>query len=147
MSREIGFRAYIKPLKRYATGIDTIQFHKCCDVAGAGIWSVVTANEGIFEFDDIVIEQDTGLKDKNGEKICEGDIVKCYSTADEPCLAVVRYGRMPSIRGHEYCPCKIGFYLDDEVYFDENFGEDDDHGDFEVIGNIHENPELLGGKE
>lgn len=74
-----------------------------------------------------------------------GDIVKCYSVADEPCLAVVRYGRMPDIGGHEYCPCKIGFYLDDEVYFDEDFDDDDDddYGDLEVVGNVHENPELL----
>ena len=127
--RELGFRAYIKPLKRYATGIDTIQFHKCCDVAGAGIWSVVTANEGIFDFDDIIIEQDTGLKDENGKEIYEGDIVTLNGEWEEI----------------EYSDCAIVTFEDG--CFRVGDGYENEAGsylsDWRIIGNIHENPELI----
>lgn len=132
-----GFRVWSDYWKKYATEAD---LHM-----DGSVDAIFEDGDGVphHENTDIVVEFDTGLKDKNGKPICDGDIAKCYSVAGEPCLAVVRYGRMPDIGGHEYCPCKIGFYLDDEVYFDEDFGEDDDYGDLEVIGNVHENHELL----
>ena len=72
------------------------------------------------------IEQCTGLKDKNGKLIYEGDIVK----DDEGFVGLVKYD--------EVCAMfKIEF-----VYSISNF-EDDMSWEFEVIGNIHENPKLL----
>lgn len=124
--RELGFRAFIKPLGRYATGLDTIQFHKCCDVAGAGIWTVVTVNEGIFEGDDIIVEQDTGLNDRNGEKIHEGDIVRC--SFGESGVVKLRHGAY----------CVVGDDITDMSNWKESA--------YEIIGNIHENPELLEAK-
>ena len=74
--------------------------------------------------------QYTGLKDRNGKKIYEGDITN---------KGVVKYGK------HKIpcCGCcysnhkTIGFYFEgyeeDETTFD----------DLEVIGNIYDNPELL----
>lgn len=125
--RELGFRAFIKPLGRYATGLDTIQFHKCCDVAGAGIWTVVTVNEGIFEGDDIIVEQDTGLKDKNGKEICKGDIVRCHGD-DRFIASVIRHDNSGGF-------CWVSCYKE-ECFIPES-------DEVEVIGNIHENGDLL----
>ena len=74
------------------------------------------------------VGQFTGLCDKNGKKIFEGDIVKCLS---------LEYG-----------------YVNKEVYYAEgrakfvlrNCGTDyefDEYIDVEVIGNIYDNPKLL----
>lgn len=149
--RELKFRAYIKPLKRYATGLDTIQFHKCCDVAGAGIWTVVTVNEGIFEGDDIIIEQYTDEYDVNNKEIAEGDIVQYVSANEEDLVqATVKYGYPYGydnedgtlfVKGFFYGDCKMDDFVDltEEEY--------EDLGGTKIIGNIHENSELLESKK
>ena len=72
--------------------------------------------------------QFTGLTDKNGKKIFEGDIV-----ASQWSRGVVCYGEFN-------CSCCDGIY---GWYFD---GADIREYDmYEVIGNIHDNPELLEG--
>ena len=67
-------------------------------------------------------EQCTGLKDKNGRLIYEGDIVRQISKCEpeyEEYITEVKW-------------CEFGYPLYDEESFD-----------FEVIGNIHTNPELM----
>lgn len=83
---------------------------------------------------DVVLEQFTGLKDKNGKEIYEGDIVE-YVT--------YYYGNEKRHR-------KV---IEWEEWDSDDFGEPHNLGYFnlseyvEVIGNIHENPELLKGDE
>lgn len=83
------------------------------------------------------IEQYTGLKDKNGKEIYEGDIV--------------RYGRhIGGIIPPESHTETVSWWSGEEEYypcctssgFSLPFSEDG----YEIIGNIHETPELLGTK-
>lgn len=90
-----------------------------------------------IEDENAIIMQSTGLKDKNGQEIFEGDIVSDgYDTGD--------------IKNHE----TLGFYMVDKKGIECWFSDGATIEDFEeyvktafkiieVIGNIYENPELL----
>lgn len=84
------------------------------------------------------VGQYTGLKDKNGTKIFDGDIVR-YELHDIRNTAVIKYG---APKEESVC---YGWYLDDNngntaFLFCKNFIKD---YNCQVIGNIHDNPELL----
>lgn len=82
---------------------------------------------------DLEIELWTGIYDKNGKKIYEGDIVKTKSPYD--CfLAKVGIHK----EGTFYLENKSGHYMGSLIYLVEDEGYT-----IEIIGNIHENPELL----
>jgi len=76
----------------------------------------------VFNIEDVELMQDTGLKDKNGKEIYEGDIVKTNSRAT---LKI-------------YWNDRIGAYG-----WIGNWKEEDKWDSFEIIGNIYSNPELL----
>ena len=85
---------------------------------------------------DFILMQSTGLKDKNGKEIFEGDIVK-YKTGCNTFTEEVAYDKNFSGFGVRDANANIIF----------TFGELAEYIDLhslEVIGSIYENPELLG---
>lgn len=89
-----------------------------------------------YDFDDIVLMQSTGLRDKNGKEIFEGDIL----TTGE---------RTGVVKKH----LTLGFYMNDARGDNWWFGSDVDLAEFEdlardvaekieILGNIYTNPEL-----
>lgn len=84
------------------------------------------------EIDPKTVGQDTGLKDKNGNSIFDGDI--CRNIKTKEILSVAWHGTMA---GFVWSKRKEESYLFDFGALFRAFDK------CEIIGNIHDNPELL----
>jgi uncharacterized phage protein (TIGR01671 family) len=136
MSREIKFRAWDKDRKMMAYEIEQ-EYDTIAGIVFQG--TEIEPGESSFasylDDDAYVVMQYTGLKDKNGKGIYEGDITNEGVVEWCDCLAYDGRGAKHS-----------GFYFKDK--YAGEYGELNYHKgfyeDIEVIGNVHENPELLG---
>jgi uncharacterized phage protein (TIGR01671 family) len=89
---------------------------------------------GINEWSTVIPEtvgQYTGLTDKNGKKIFEGDIVKTNKFNEPNKKYIIKYA------------LQFGAFIGEDKYHMYFTTFDGDSDQFEVIGNIHDNPELL----
>ena len=117
--------------------------------------SSATGTCGYFEYGAGVrpetIGQFTGLLDKNGKKIFEGDIVRiayCFGWDDEKEKDVPEEEYISKVYSIDGCPfCVDLLHCDSDMtpiaWLDWSY----DDAEIEVIGNIHDNPELLKGGE
>jgi uncharacterized phage protein (TIGR01671 family) len=138
--RTIKFRAYIKK-ESVMVDVESIDFiagyitHENLRRDNANDLEPRSQTDALCmtDFADLELMQFTGLLDKNGKEIYEGDIVKYFDSYQVYLLATVKFI--------------------DSAFVIQHDGMDDDYielADFhlpgvsiEVIGNIYQNPELL----
>lgn len=122
MNREFKFRAWLT------------KYNKMVKIYSWNIWQeyfMCSEYNSEFYLEETPIMQYTGLKDKNNKEIYEGDIV-------------IHHSKM----------CKIIFNVeearfvlrDDEFELEIPFTNNNNKR-MEIVGNIYENPELLGEQE
>jgi uncharacterized phage protein (TIGR01671 family) len=119
--REIKFRVYDKKLRvMYTPEMHAIHNN---------LWSLDRAHGGVVTYSKGILMQYTGLKDKDGKEIYEGDILKVW------------YDSVNEI-GED--SIDVANFTVEWLYEDLGILENDcNEGRVEIIGNIYENPELL----
>ena len=85
---------------------------------------------------EVELMQFTGLLDKNGKEIYEGELVR-FEMGNTKYVGKVIWG---SFGDSEYAT--TGFHVEYGTYTDEYIGLYEGE-DFEILGNIYKNPELL----
>jgi len=120
--REIKFRAWNKAKKEMLVDWQDTIWVEYLGFDGGDQWEIM---------------QYTGLKDKNGKEIYEGDLLQN------------KYGRIGKVVWHDYSASFDTVFVRDTsldmTVDNKSFGFKDSnwHNLIEVIGNIHENPVLL----
>lgn len=94
-------------------------------------------------FSDIELMQSTGLRDKNGVDIYDGDILEVISQHDTRYISLVRYMIYNDYPAFDIVPPAIYFYESNVL----STIVSSDEETMKVIGNIYENPNLLEEEE
>ena len=142
MTREIKFRVW--DTKRL--GMFESEFH--ITSYGKVLWWDESTNGYVDFRDDIILMQYTGLKDKNGKEIYEGDILKWIGENELENQSIVDWSTFSDdeyVSGLEcwmvdYSPLSC-LVKSGGVRF--NRGSSAKDGTVEIIGNIYENPDLI----
>ena len=139
MGRDIKFRAWFRPTAEYKADYVDRYGKELPDLEVEYYTEETFLDDSWVNIDDyeqpIIFEQYTGLKDKNGKEIYEGDII---SFENEKGLAKVLWLNNKAMFGLKWLDCGVSDELDYWIVC---------KGPVEVIGNIHETPELLEGEK
>ena len=140
--REIKFRAWDKKTKQMIfTGFhlmgEVMAFNQ---IEGYIFKHMEGASSSLERWNDIETMQYTGLKDKNGKQIYEGDIVRLCEEGNFDISVVVFYPHQASFM-FRWASC----WKDEDDFMHADYPSQlhPDRVSREVIGNIWENPELL----
>jgi len=141
--RELKYRAWDKVEKKMLFDADPFAIY----VSGSNEPLLAETHRN----EDCIFEQYTCLKDKNGKKIYEGDIVEAFidgvwDAGNAVCFGKkkwkleviyndIRFMDVFRVIGSKNCPDRIYYLFDKEL------------SELEVIGNVHENPEFLEVKD
>jgi len=142
-----GSQSFIFPFYKYASSLT------CGQIVSMFMVAVDSATVGQF----------TGLTDKNKipQKVFKGDIVEYILSCEKYCGQVCYGIYEQDGSGGEYCPTLcIGFYIKCLFWTPQDWQEEDDERIYSynrtvsllnveelmVIGNTHDNPELLKGE-
>lgn len=131
MNREIKFRVYDEDLKRMRYLNNSHDFI-CFDEKGNGYYHNMQTGLGEW-FSDLM--QYTGIKDKNGKDVYEGDIIDIHQTVNGYNQFVIQYDNYKfSARYYNQKTKQIlGWYQYD---LDELFEINETEKEIEVIGNV-----------
>jgi len=123
----------MKEIKFRAWDLDKKIMFNACFVGIGKVFSMTKTFKPSKQLENVIVMQYTGLKDKNGKEIYEGDIVKIGTLEGSP-LGAIEWD-------NNLCEYKIP---NNKKYI---FGEENvtsfHSSAFEVIGNIYKTPELL----
>ena len=129
--QEVLFQAWHKKRKRMYS---LVEFR--CDEKGVHVFAVSNSYDGPWfgvTTKDVELRQFTGLKDRNGNKIFEGDILKMGDATAK----VVFWGKPPEFG--------LDFYHNEDAWC-EDWNLSDDSTRMEIVGNIYEHLELMRSK-
>lgn len=138
MNDRLKFRLWDKGNEHYVVRADLFYIKPSGEII-CGYYDFV---EDIYycEQNDVIVERCTGLKDKNGKLIFEGDIIR-----SENFFGIVEFGKYRA----SYDSVNLGFYIKwgkkqselrkDIFYWHETYG-------LKVVGNIHEDIDEYIGK-
>lgn len=126
--RELKFRVWDTKNKQFLS--QSSEYYHIGDITGIPY----TLNEILNKLDRFVVQQFTGLYDKNKKPIYEGDIIKYTRLIEKERRIVELFSFI------KFQDAKFGFDL---TGFNDMFYDLSDEPDFEVVGNIFEHSELL----